>query len=277
MAVTKIWAVHSNVDGVAGYDVNSLKTEFDERSLADSLSLVVDPLKTVDGKLIAGVNCDPRKAAAEFNEVKENFGKTDGVLAYHGHISFSNSDRLSPVDVLSVSAEIAKEMWGDAFQVLLAVHTNTETLHAHFLVNSVSFIDGHKASDNEKNYYRLRAISDRICGKYDLIIPDPSQEEEIDYRELEKRLVEIRMKSPTVELLKANLSKEGMTYCGTEYIKLKNGKYLKLSKISPSIAKLFEYKSADVASKPELKPGKPAAAAPDLGLGKNFSYEFNRG
>lgn len=277
MAVTKIWAVHSNVDTVAGYDINALKTEFDERSLADSLSLVTDPLKTIDGKLIAGINCDPLHAADDFNAVKEKFGKTEGVLAYHGYVSFPNSDKINPIDVLSVSNEIATEMWGESFQVLLAVHTNTETLHSHFLVNSVSFIDGHKATDNEKNYYRLRAVTDRICGKYDLLIPVPSNKADIDYRQLEKLLVDIRMKSPTVELLKANLLKEGLTYCGPEYIKLKTGKYLKLSKIGPSIAKLFEYKTVDNVAAIESRRDDKTPAAPDLGRGRNFGYEFNRG
>ncbi|MFR7389123.1 MAG: relaxase/mobilization nuclease domain-containing protein [Blautia faecis] len=54
-------------------------------------------------------------------------------------------------------------MWGDRFQVIVATHLNTECLHNHFVVNSVSFSDGKHYHDNKANLRLLRQRSDELC------------------------------------------------------------------------------------------------------------------
>ncbi len=246
MAVTKLWSVHSDVGDVANYDINPLKTTYDEEILPRGVPVADVTVEPDKGLLISGINCEPKTAIDEFMEVKRKFDKPSGVLAYHGYVSFPNVDGLDPVDVLSLAKEMASEMWGDKFQVLLAVHTNTETLHCHFLVNSVSFVDGHKAIHNEKNYYRFKGIVDNICKKYDLTVPIPNSRAALDYESLGAKLVEIRMKSPDLSSLRTNLEAEGIKYCGKNYIRVKDGRFVKLSKIDIELTDLFDYSKQGV-------------------------------
>ena len=41
-------------------------------------------------------------------------------------------------------------------------------MHNHFVINSVSFIDGKKYYDNKTNYAIMRKVSDNICKEYEL-------------------------------------------------------------------------------------------------------------
>jgi hypothetical protein len=66
-------------------------------------------------------------------------------------------------------------MWGDRFQVIVATHLNTDCLHNHFVVNSVSFADGMHYHDNKANLRLLRQRSDELCREYALsVIEHPS-------------------------------------------------------------------------------------------------------
>lgn len=245
MATTKMWSVGYDVAHVAEYIRNPVKTIYDELIMPRTDVPVADEQVDLGDKtpkrLICGIHCEPESAVEEFFDVKIKFNKNTGVLAYHGYISFPNIDGLDPVDVLSISREIANEMWGDRFQVLLAVHSNTETLHCHFLVNSVSYVDGKKAVDNEKNYYRLKGIADNTCKKYGLTVPKRGRRKKIDFPALETQLVNIRMESPNTKSLIENLDKAGIKYCGHNYIRIKDGRFVKLSTMGRAVENLFKY------------------------------------
>lgn|GEM_PF-3100016 len=252
MATTKLWAVHSNAGGVIDYDKNPEKTMLEDRKVEDGLMLFPDTVPTVEGQLIAGVNCDPEHAAEEMDAVKEQFGKKGGVLGYHGYISFPGQDGLNPIEVLTVAKKIAEEMWGEDFQVLLSVHTNTDTLHCHFFVNSVSFRDGHKAVNNEKNYYRLKAVTDKVCAEYNLTVTEKKPKERFDKGRLEAELVDIRMASPNEAELKKNLDEHGMKFNKkTGWLRLKNGKAVSLVSINPLFKNLFNYEAPTAVGTPQ--------------------------
>lgn len=257
MAVTKLWSVHSDVAGVADYDINPLKTTYDEEIMPRGITVTENVVEPDNGLLVSGINCSPFTAIEEFMEVKKKFEKFDGILAYHGYISFPGIDGLDPVNVLSIAKEMAQEMWGEKFQVLLSVHTNTDTLHCHLLVNSVSFVDGHKAVHNEKNYYRFKNIVDDICRFYGLTVPVPYSRADIEYPDLEEKLIKIRMGSFDLQSLKENLAKEDIKYCGKKYIRVKDGRYVRLTMIAPNFDGLFEFDKSETtvaSSKKESNP-----------------------
>lgn len=75
----------------------------------------------------------------------------------------------------SLKISNGKWYWGERFQVIVATHLNTECLHNHFVVNSVSYIDGKHYHDNKKNLRLLRQRSDELCREYSLsVIEHPS-------------------------------------------------------------------------------------------------------
>ena len=106
-------------------------------------------------------------------ETKRRFGKMDGRTCYHGYQSF----RAGEVDADTahrIGVELAKELWGDQFEVVVATHLNTDHYHNHFVINSVSSVDGRKFSNRKPDYARMREVSDRLCKEHQLsVIKNP--------------------------------------------------------------------------------------------------------
>jgi len=74
----------------------------------------------------------------------------------------------------TVGVELAKELWGDRFEVVVATHLNTDHYHNHFVINSVSLVDGYRYYDNKETYRRMREVSDRLCKEHQLsVIKNP--------------------------------------------------------------------------------------------------------
>ena len=66
----------------------------------------------------------------------------------------------------AMGVELARRIWGDRFQVVVATHVDKFHVHNHFCVNSVSFIDGRKFRNRKDEYAHMRDISDTICREY---------------------------------------------------------------------------------------------------------------
>ena len=180
MAVTSIWPITGNPDGVIEYAINPEKTS--EASLEETAALhainnvveyTADDLKTEKRMYVSGVNCQIPYAKEQFIETKRRFGKMDGRTCYHGYQSF----RAGEVDADTahrIGVALAKELWGDRFEVVVATHLNTDHYHNHFVINSVSRIDGKKFSNRKPDYARMREVSDRLCKEHHLsVIKNP--------------------------------------------------------------------------------------------------------
>lgn len=101
--------------------------------------------------------------------VKMIYGKENGILAFHAYQSF-NEGEVTPEIAHEIGVKLANEMWEDRFQVVVSTHLNTEHLHNHFVINSVSFKDGKKYYSNLMNTALLRKTSDEICEEYGLSV-----------------------------------------------------------------------------------------------------------
>ena len=185
MAVTKLWPVKTNLGQVIEYAKDQAKTDkrkfadkFDGdgtnfsaseyQSLQDVLAYAENEEKTEQLLFCDGINCNPATARDQFIAVKEQFSKTGGIQAYHGYLSFKEQN-ITPELAQQIGMEFAREVWGDRFQVVVTTHLNTQHLHCHFVLNSVSFVDGKRAHD-ETSWFRFAPTADRICKKYGLHI-----------------------------------------------------------------------------------------------------------
>ena len=97
-------------------------------------------------------------------------------MAYHGYQSFAPGEA-SPVLVHEIGLRLAKQLWGEKYQVIVATHLDKENhLHSHFVVNTVSFVDGIKYHRTAKDYHDMQAASDALCREYGLsVIKNPGQ------------------------------------------------------------------------------------------------------
>ena len=169
MAVTKIWPVKDSLARVVDYAQNPDKTIYSD--LQNVLHYAANGEKTVEGEeramFVTGVNCNRDTAFQEMQAVKERFGKTGGNVAYHAYQSFKPGE-VTPELCHQLGVELAKRMWGDEYQVLVATHFNTGTYHNHFVVNSVGLWDGRKFNCGKRAYYQFRQLSDDLCREYQL-------------------------------------------------------------------------------------------------------------
>lgn len=182
MAVSKIWKVKVRLKAVIDYATNPEKTRAQEytpeqyQALADVLKYAKDEEKTEREFYVDGINCNPSTARDQFVTVKEQFDKEDGIQAYHGYLSFKDEPNINPDLAQKIGMEFAKRVWGDRFQVVVTTHLNTKHLHCHFVVNSVSFVDGKRMANNEKHWRYFRHIADELCRQYQLdVIENPQR------------------------------------------------------------------------------------------------------
>ena len=177
MATTKLWKVVKRVDHVIDYAANKEKTkniDFNNyEMIVDDLRNVIDYARNADKTekeyFVTGINCEPDSAYEEMQDAKKFYKKQDKILAFHGYQSFKEGE-VTPELAHKIGVQLANEMWGDRFQVIVTTHLNTNHIHNHLLLNSVSFKDGLKYYSNRTNTARLRHISDEICKEYRLSV-----------------------------------------------------------------------------------------------------------
>ena len=170
MATTKVWKVENNLGRLIDYACNTQKTlNPDWTALHDVLHYAVDDLKTEQQFYVTGINCLPDTALKEMQLTKERYGKSGGIQAFHAYQSFA-ANEVNAEKAHRVGVELAKRLWGERFEVVVATHLNTGHFHNHFVVNSVSFSEGKRYCDNKTTYALLRKISDAICREYGLSV-----------------------------------------------------------------------------------------------------------
>ncbi len=180
MAVTSIWPITGDVGGVIEYAINPEKTTEESRAETAALHAIdnvveytADELKTEQRMYVSGINCQVPYAKEQFMETKVSYGKLGGRTCYHGYQSFKAGE-VDADTAHKIGVELAKELWGERFEVVVATHLNTGHYHNHFVINSVSFLDGYKYYNFKADYQRMREVSDRLCKEYDLsVIKNP--------------------------------------------------------------------------------------------------------
>lgn len=175
MAVTSIWPVHGTLKAVVDYTENPEKTkspehtERSEQGFFDVLAYVANAEKTAQRQFVRGINCMPKTATDQMAMTKQRFGKTGGTVAFHGYQSF-RYDEATPELAHQIGIETAKKLWGNRFEVVVSTHLNTDSVHNHFVINSVSFVDGKRLNDNKEHKRRIREVSDALCREHDLSV-----------------------------------------------------------------------------------------------------------
>ncbi|MBW4841683.1 MAG: relaxase/mobilization nuclease domain-containing protein [Paenibacillaceae bacterium] len=180
MATTAIWDVTDRLKRVIDYAANPEKTAYDRderQNFRQVLDYVQSGDKTEKQLYVSGINCDPQTAYEQMQRTKRQFQKTEGILAFHAYQAFAPGEA-TPEIAHAIGIQLAQELWGERFEVVLSTHLDKEHLHNHFVLNSVSFIDGKRYYDNKASYALLRRTSDRLCREHALSViehPEPGK------------------------------------------------------------------------------------------------------
>ena len=186
MATTSLWKVEARLDKVIKYTTNEEKTvniDFEKdlyKSLHNTIEYAKADFKTEKQFYVTGVNCTPQNALQEMILTKKHFRKEKGILAFHGFQSFAEGE-VTAEQAHQIGVKLAEELWGDKYEVLVSTHLNTKHYHNHFVLNSVSFVDGIKYRNTVENYAMMRALSDDLCREYGLSVLEEKKCGKIDY------------------------------------------------------------------------------------------------
>jgi len=139
--------------------------------------------KTEEKRYVTGINCTPENARDNMTITKQAWQKFSGNSAYHGFQSFKPGE-VTPDIAHEIGTKLAEKLWGDRFEVVVATHIDRGHIHNHFVLNSVSFVDGKKYNDCTATYMKMRNESDKLCREYGLsVIQNPKRGKTQHYSE----------------------------------------------------------------------------------------------
>ena len=154
MAVTELYNRKTNLSGLIEYVKNGDKTD--------------------EMRYVSGINCLPETAYEEMVATKNRFNKgKEQILGYHVIQSFKAGE-VNPELAHELGLEFVNEVCGKDFEVIIATHVNTENIHNHIVINSVSLKTGKKYYDYHSSRDYLRIVSDCMCQYYGLSVLEDS-------------------------------------------------------------------------------------------------------
>lgn len=212
-----------------------IKAVSSKASIGQALDYVTKEEKTEE-KLVSGLHCEPETAKAEMQATKELWGKTAGRTYKHFVQSFAPDEKIEPAQAHRIACRFAAERpeW-KGFEVLIATHKDKDHIHTHFIVNSVSYEDGHKLQQSRADLKDMKAHSDRLCMEQGLHITEKGKtfsgeirEETTAYRketyQLLKQAEQGKVKSYVQDIALAVLDCKDTATSREEFIRLMNGK-----------------------------------------------------
>ena len=123
---------------------------YDNNSYHDAIHYITNPAKAayVGGSGIASL----ANAAEEMQQTSEHFHKNCGKRLRHSELSFSDSEHITP-ELAKQYADKIIQHYGSEYQIVYAVHQNTDHTHIHFVMNQVAYTDGHRYQGKKKDYH----------------------------------------------------------------------------------------------------------------------------
>ena len=139
--------------------------------LKNALEYIQNPDKTEECVLMGSINCLPDTAFKQMEETKNIFHKNSKRQGYHLIISFSPEEKVTAEQAMYVLEHFAKDVLGDDYEAVYAVHTDREHMHGHLIWNSVSMTTGKKYNSPKGNWKNhLQPITNKYCDELGLSI-----------------------------------------------------------------------------------------------------------
>ena len=139
--------------------------------LKNALEYIKNPDKTEECVLVGSINCLPDTAFEQMEETKNIFHKTGKRQGYHVIISFSPEEKVTAEQAMYMLEHFARDVLGDDYEAVFAVHTDREHMHGHLIWNSVSMTTGKKYNSPKGNWKNhLQPITNKYCDELGLSI-----------------------------------------------------------------------------------------------------------
>ncbi len=112
-----------------------------------------------------------KKVYGAFMDVKNEWDKDSGRMYTHSVLSFPKDENITPEQALEFGIRFAEKTYS-GFQTVVAVHTDKEHIHCHMVVNTVSYLDGHKLQKSRKDLKADKEYCNDLCLEYGLSVAE---------------------------------------------------------------------------------------------------------
>lgn len=93
--------------------------------------------------------------------------KANEILAHKMSISFHPDDKVDYATAFKIAKEFAEKfIHSKGYEVLIAVHTDRDHVHAHFLISNCNFITGKSYRRSQRDLYEMSEYFGEQCLKY---------------------------------------------------------------------------------------------------------------
>ncbi len=218
MATTKIWDVRAHISKLLAYVANKNKTTTElklkggdesERLAAEILGLPLDHFATEEKKFVTGINCTPENANDVMLTLLEDTDKDD-IQAYHGYQSFKPGE-VTPDVAHTIGVQLANELWGEDFPIVVATHIDRGHIHNHFCLCATGF-SGKRYHDCNASYKKMREVSDRLCREYGLSVIDKPKQQGV------KHIAEVHAEKKGIPTIREQIRADIDTVVNHEFI-----------------------------------------------------------
>ena len=160
-----------------------IKAVSSKAGITQALDYVMKEEKT-EKRLVSGLGCMPESAKDEMQLTKELWEKTGGRTYKHFVQSYHEDEKITPEQAHRNAVELAENTraWR-GFEVLIATHVDKGHIHSHFIVNSVSYEDGHKLRWSKHDLKDLKERNDEQCLEQGLHVTEKGKTFSGDARE----------------------------------------------------------------------------------------------
>lgn len=97
--------------------------------------------------------------------VKYAYRKTEGRIARHFVVSLGSNSIFLPHEANILARKIC-EYYCMRFQIVYAVHEDTKNLHIHFVMNTVSYVDGRMFSEDPAELQRFKYYVQQLINEH---------------------------------------------------------------------------------------------------------------
>lgn len=204
MAATKLWPIRNSgkktvkaiMRQVVEYAENEEKTK-EKKEPHGTKSSGSNPLETIQSvwsyavdknegmQYVTGINCTVEHAPEEMMITRNRWPPKGKRILYHGYQSFAPGE-VTPEQAHRIGVRLARDLWGDRFEIVVATHLDRAHIHSHFVINAVSFLDG-RMFIWDREYPRMQKRSDELCEEESLSVLPPSRDLERVLHQGEKR------------------------------------------------------------------------------------------
>lgn len=158
MAITKVLHMSADFENVVS------------SHLDNAIDYILQEKKLGRLHLSGGINCMTSGTYEQMMATKKMFGKTGGRQGYHFILSLKPGEG-TPQQMYEVAMKFAEKAFHNEYEAVVAVHTDTEKIHAHIVLNSVNMDTGYKFQYKKGDWKRLyQPITNELCAEYGLSI-----------------------------------------------------------------------------------------------------------